>query len=252
MTAAATKQKWTEERVSQLTEIVGAESPISNNTVVAASTMLDATVMSIAAKLRKMGHEVVSLAKSRTVTFSDEQGVALQTFVEANKGLLNYREIGEQFADGSFSAKQVQGKLLSMQLTSLVKATEQVAAVSVYTQDEEATFIEMANSGAFLEDIATALGFKTNSVRGKALSLYTKGAIAKIPTQRTSTAKNASDPYDDLGDAIATMTVAEIALAVDKTDRGVKTTLTRRGIAVSDYDGAAKHAKALAKASTEV
>ena len=45
------------------------------------------------------------------------------------------------------------------------------------------------------------------------------------------------------------MTVAQIAEAADKTERGVKTILTRRGITVVDYDGAAKKAKAEAKAA---
>ena len=58
-----------------------------------------------------------------------------------------------------------------------------------------------------------------------------------------------TDPVADLGDSIATMTVAEIAVAVDKTERGLKTLLTRRGIKVADYDGAAKKAKAEAKAA---
>ena len=42
---------------------------------------------------------------------------------------------------------------------------------------------------------------------------------------------------------------AEIAAAVDKTERGLRTLLTRRGIKVADYDGAAKKAKAEAKAA---
>ena len=45
------------------------------------------------------------------------------------------------------------------------------------------------------------------------------------------------------------MTVSEIAKAVDKTERGLKTLLTRRGITVKDYDGAAKKLKAEAKAA---
>ena len=45
------------------------------------------------------------------------------------------------------------------------------------------------------------------------------------------------------------ITVAEIAQAVDKTERGLRTLLTRRGIKVADYDGAAKKAKAEAKAA---
>jgi hypothetical protein len=40
------------------------------------------------------------------------------------------------------------------------------------------------------------------------------------------------------------MTVVEIAEAIEKTPRGVKTMLTRRGLAAADYDGAAKRDKA--------
>ena len=52
---------------------------------------------------------------------------------------------------------------------------------------------------------------------------------------------------DALGTDIALMTVAEIATKIDKTERGVRTLLTRRGIAVKDYDGQAKKAKAEGK-----
>ncbi|MFI3220801.1 MAG: hypothetical protein QX189_17035, partial [Methylococcales bacterium] len=97
--------------------------------------------------------------------------------------------------------------------------------------------------------IAVTLGKSIPSVRGKALSLTRKGQIDKIPAQKDSHAKNTVDPVVALGDKIATMTVAEIAKAVDKTDRGVKTLLTRRGVKVADYDGAAKKAKAEAKAA---
>jgi len=40
------------------------------------------------------------------------------------------------------------------------------------------------------------------------------------------------------------MTVDAIAESIGKTARGVKTMLTRRGLTASDYDGAAKSAKA--------
>jgi predicted transcriptional regulator len=40
------------------------------------------------------------------------------------------------------------------------------------------------------------------------------------------------------------MTVEEIAETIGKTARGVKTMLTRRGLSASNYDGAAKQAKA--------
>ena len=45
------------------------------------------------------------------------------------------------------------------------------------------------------------------------------------------------------------MTVDDIAKAVDKTSRGIKTLLTRRGIDCADHKGKAKKEKAEAKAT---
>lgn len=55
----------------------------------------------------------------------------------------------------------------------------------------------------------------------------------------------AVDPLDALGD-VSTLTVAQIAEKIGKTERGIKTMLTRRGVKASDYDGAAKKEKAAA------
>jgi len=134
-------------------------------------------------------------------------------------------------------------------LTGNVKPAEKVEAARTYTEQEEATFIKMAQAGKYIEEIAVALGKSIPSVRGKALSLTRKGQIDRIPAQKDSHAKNVIDPVQALGNDIVSMTVAEIAKAVDKTERGLKTLLTRRGISVKDYDGAAKKAKAEAKAA---
>ena len=240
-------KKWSDETVATLLSIVGSESPVSVALVEQAATQLGVTVRSVASKLRQLDREVASMAKEATPTFTVEQGAALAKFVNDNAGTYTYKEIAEQFEEGAFSAKQVQGKLLALELTSSVKPAEKVEAARTYTPAEEATFIKMANAGKFIEEIAVTLGKSIPSVRGKALSLTRKNEIAKIPTQKDSHAKNLIDPVIALGAAIATMTVAEIAKAVDKTERGLKTLLTRRGINVADYKGAEKKAKAEAK-----
>ncbi len=56
-----------------------------------------------------------------------------------------------------------------------------------------------------------------------------------------------TDPVDALGSKLTEMTVEEIAKAIDKTGRGVKTLLTRRGLDAKDYAGSAKKAKAEGK-----
>lgn len=241
-------KKWSDETVAQLMKIVGSESPVSVERVEQAATALDVSVRSVASKLRQLDHEVASMAKEKVSAFTAEQTTSLSNFVVANAGMMTYKEIAEQFP-GEFSAKQIQGKLLALELTGSVKAAEKVEVARTYSENEEATFIKMANSGKYIEEIATVLGKTIPSVRGKALSLTRKGQIDKIPAQKTSHAKNVVDAVGALGAAIATMTVAEIAKAVDKTDRGIKTLLTRRGVTVADYDGAAKKAKAEAKAA---
>lgn len=248
MTEKATKN-WSDEAVDQLMSIVGNSSPVSVEAVERAAAALGKTTRSIASKLRQLDREVASLAKEKTSAFTADEGEALAEFVEANAGNLTYKEIAENFAGGKFSAKQIQGKLLALELTGSVKPAEKVEVARTYTEAEEAKFISMAQSGKFIEDIAEALGKSVASVRGKALSLTRKGEISKIPAQRESHAKETVDPVTALGSKIHGMTVAEIAAAVDKTERGLRTLLTRRGIKVADYDGAAKKAKAEAKAA---
>lgn len=246
MSDTKTAKKWDETKVAKLLELTAGQSPVSGDTVEAAATALGVTARSVAAKLRQMDIEVASMAHTKAPTFSAEAGDALAKLVNDNPGVYTYKELAEVFP-GGFTAKQIQGKLLALELTSKVKPAEKVEAARTYTPEEEAKFVSMANSGAFIEDIATALGKEVPSVRGKALSLSRTGEISKIPAQRESHKKNAVDPVDALGEGIAKMTVEEIAKAVDKTERGVRTLLTRRGIAVANYDGKAKQEKAASK-----
>ena len=248
MTEKATK-KWSDEAVDQLMNIVGNVSPVSVEAVERAAETLGFTTRSVASKLRQLDREVASLAKEKTSAFTADEGADLADFVNANAGNLTYKQIAEHFAGGKFTAKQIQGKLLALELTGSVKPAEKVEIARTYSDAEEAKFIKMAETGSFIEDIAAALNKTVASVRGKALSLTRKGQISKIPAQRESHAKESIDPVTALGDKISTMTVAEIAAAVDKTERGLRTLLTRRGIKVADYDGAAKKAKAEAKAA---
>ena len=98
---------------------------------------------------------------------------------------------------------------------------------------------------ADLQAIAAELDRSVNSVRGKALSLLRSGDIDAIPRQETTKGASKEDPLAELTD-IATMGVEDIAEAIGKTARGVKTMLTRRGLSAADYDGASKKEKASA------
>ena len=235
--------KWTDERTDELVNFVGEESPISQGTVAEAADQLETSTRSISSKLRKMGYEVELASATASRAFSDAQEQTLSTFVSDNSGEYTYAQIAEHFEGGAFSAKSIQGKILSMELTDHVKPAPKVETVRTYSPDEEETFVQMVNDGAFVEAIADALDRSVNSVRGKALSLLRSGDIDAIPRQEHTKGSTKEDPLADLGD-ISAMTVEEIAEAIGKTARGVKTMLTRRGLVAEDYDGAAKKEKA--------
>jgi hypothetical protein len=234
--------KWDEERTATLVKLVGDESPICQVLVGTCAEALETTPRSISSKLRKMGYEVELVSASATKTFTDEQAEDLSDFVSSNSGDFTYGEIAERFADGHFSPKQIQGKILSMEQTGDVKPTPKAEAVRTYTSEEEVVFLKMAGDGAFLEEIADALGKKLNSVRGKALSFLRAEQIASIPKQRDTKDKDKVDALEELGD-VSAYTVDQLAEELGKTPRGIRTMLTRRGITISDHDGAAKQAK---------
>ena len=237
-----TTPKWTEDRTRILTAMVEGMDTISQSTVASASVELDTTTRSISSKLRKMGYDVELAASAHKKAFSDDQADALSAFVTGNSGEYTYADIAANYEDGAFTAKQVQGKILSMELTSHVKPAEKVEVARTYTPAEEATFLDLVSNNAFVEEIAEALGKSINSVRGKALSFLRSGDITSIPKQKESRAKANVDALTELGD-ISAMTVEQIAESIDKTIRGVKTMLTRRGMTCSNHDGAKKAAK---------
>ena len=230
--------KWTDERTQQLTDFVGSESPVSQATVANAADELETSVRSVSSKLRKMGFDVELASASQSKAFSDEQEATLSNFVQDNSGSYTYAEIAENFEGGAFSAKSIQGKILSMQLTEHVKPAPKVETVKSYNEDEEATFVSMVNDGAFIEQIAESLGRSVNSIRGKALSLLRAGEINAIPKQENVVGNSKADPLADMD--ISDMSVEDIADEIGKTVRGVKTMLTRRGLQCADYNGAAR------------
>lgn len=249
----STLKKWDADREATLVSLVGSESPVTAATVEAAAETLETTAKSVAAKLRKMGMEVASMAKEVTKSYTEADEAELQSFLEANPNAFTYAEIAESVLGGSKTAKQIQGKVLSMELTSLVKPTPKIERVKTYTDAEEAKLLKMLTSGTkmFIEDIAEAMGRDVPSIRGKILSMTRTedGAGIEIPKQRNYKSKDAVDPIVALGD-ISEMLVAEIATAIEKSDRGVKTMLTHRGLDCKDYKGAKKQEKIAAAAAS--
>lgn len=239
--------KWTKERTDLLLAIVdGEEQPISQSVVAEAAAELDTTALSVAAKLRKLEFTVESAAKNKESAFTADQGAELASFVEDNSGTYTYAELAEKLFDGKYTPKQIQGKVLSMELNEHVAPSPVKEYTSVFTEEESAKIVDLAKSGAFIEDIAEALGKPIKSVRGKILSLSRSDSELVIPKQREYVSKEVSDPFDSL-ENIGDMTVQEIAEAIGKSERGVKTMLTHRGIDVANHKGAARRAKLDAK-----
>lgn len=237
-----TLPKWTDERTAQLEQAVAGESPVTRATVAQIAEDLGTSTRSISSKLRKLGYEV-ELASAAPRSFSDEATAQLRDYVTSNSGQYTYAEIAENFP-GDYTAKAIQGKILSLELTAHVKETPKAENTKTYTAEEEALVLSLIKSGKFVEEIAEAVGKSVQSVRGKALSLQRAGEIDAMPKQRDIKGP-AVDPLDALGD-VSTLTVAQIAEKIGKTERGIKTMLTRRGVKASDYDGAAKKEKAAA------
>ena len=237
----STLPKWDSERTAALEAGINGESPVSKATVARLAEELETSARSVSSKLRKLGHEV-ELASAAPKAFSDEEADALREFVEDNAGQYTYAEIAANFAGGKFNARQIQGKILAMELTGSVKATPRPETTKTYTDEEQAQVVALINSGEFVEDIAAKLGKSVASIRGKALSLLREELITEMPKQREVKGQ-APDSFEALGD-VSGLTVAEIAEKTGKTERGVKTMLTRRGVTAKDYDGAAKAKKA--------
>ena len=229
--------KWTDERTQQLVDFVG-EGPVSQVVVAEAAENLETSSRSVSSKLRKMGFDVELASAAASKSFTEDQEATLSNFVTDNSGVYTYAEIASNFEGGAFSAKSIQGKILSMELTEHVKPAPKVESVRTYTPEEENTFISMVNDGAFVEAIAESLGKSVNSIRGKALSLLRSGDINAIPKQEHTKGSSNRDVLAYLD--IADMSVEDIANEIGKSVRGVKTMLTRRGLQCSDYNGAAK------------
>lgn len=235
--------KWDEERTNSLVALIGETTPVTAEMVASATESLGegTTTRSVAAKLRKMSYDVESTAKTTGKSYTDDEEAEIVNFLNANPNAFNYAEIAAQVLGGSKSAKQIQGKILSMELYGLVKATEKVDRPKSYTDEEEVTLLALVRANGFIEDIADTMGRPVNSIRGKVLSLSRVHEDISIPKQRDYATKK-EDAFTALGD-VSEMTVEAIATAIEKTERGVKTLLTHRGVDCADYAGAKRHAK---------
>lgn len=234
------KINWADEAViATLVSAVEGFDEVSQEKVAEIAENLGGTPRSVGAKLRKMGYNVAK-ASAKASSWTPEMEATLRTFLEdsANVGIYTYSELAQVlFAAQGITDKQLQGKVLSMELTGAVKPTPKREAKRTYTPEQEDTYVSMAQSGASLEDIATALGVSIASARGKGLSLVKEGRLESQPVQVTSSAARRNDPLDVI-ENLAEASLVDICGVTGMTERGVKNMLTRRGLSCKDYDGA--------------
>jgi hypothetical protein len=219
------KFEYTDEMVARMEEVCAGG--VTEEIVQSLCEEFEFPRRSVTAKLRKQGFDVPHKPKAAP-TFTEAETQELRDFLETNSGTHTAEEIASQIAGGKFSARQINGKALSLELTGAIKPAEKKAAVRTYTEAEEAQIQEMAESGAFIEDIAEALGKTVQSIRGKLLSM-------KLTAPQKEKKATKTDAYEGIEDMAADMTVEELAAHFDKSERGVKTVLSRRQIAAKDY-----------------
>ena len=218
------KFEYTDDMVARMHDVASAG--VTEELIESLMGEFDFPRRSVTAKLRKLGYDVPKKPGAAPV-FSADETDSLASFLESNSGNLTAEEIAEQFAGGKFTARQINGKALSLEMTSHVKPAEKKVTPRTYSEEEESTITSMVNDGKFLEEIADAMGRSVNSIRGKLLSMGLKAP------QRDKKDANA-DPYAGIEDMLD-QNVEEIAEAFYKTVRGVKTVLTRRGLSCADY-----------------
>lgn len=117
-----TKFAWTTENTTALMTAVEGIETVSQEQTVALADQLGTTARSVGAKLHKLGVQVATAAKAVSA-WTPELEAALTNLLNANEGKYTYAELAEVFGNG-FSAKQLQGKVLHMELTALVKKSD--------------------------------------------------------------------------------------------------------------------------------
>lgn len=218
------KFEYTDEMVARMQSLCS--NGVTEEVVEAICTEFEFPRRSVTAKLRKLGYDVPKKPGAAPI-FSTEETESLKQFLVAHSGQHTAEEIATKFGDGKFNARQINGKALSLEMTQHIKPAEKKVTPKSYSVEEEALVRKMVEEGAYLEDIAARLNKPVNSVRGKLLSMELKAPQRDKKATKT-------DPYEGIED-MADKTVAEIAAHFGKTERGVRTVLTRRKMACADY-----------------
>ena len=115
------KFEYTDEMVTAMHG--SAESGVTEEVIESLMEDFDFPRRSVTAKLRKLGYDVPKKPGAAPV-FSAEETEALSAYLTENSGVYTAEDISASFADGKFTARQINGKALSLEMTSHVKPAE--------------------------------------------------------------------------------------------------------------------------------
>jgi hypothetical protein len=220
------KYEYTEDMVKRMHEVCAGS--VTEEKIESLMVEFSVPRRSITAKLRKEGFDVPK-KPAEAPTFSESETQELVDVLTANSGVYTAEELAVKVAGGKFTARQITGKALSLEMTAHIKPAEKKVAPRTYTEAEEGKIRELVAKGKFLEDIADAVGKTVNSVRGKLLSMD-----LKAPQRDKKDAKK--DAYEGIDELAPTMSVAELVKHYEgKSERGIKTVLARRKLSAKDY-----------------
>ena len=155
------KFEYTDEMVTRMHDVAG--SGVTEEIIESLMGEFDFPRRSVTAKLRKLGYDVPKKPGAAPV-FSADETDALASFLEANSGNLTAEEIADQFAGSKFTARQINGKALSLEMTSHVKPAEKKITPRTYSEDEEAKITSMVEGGSYLEEVADAMGRSVTTI----------------------------------------------------------------------------------------
>ena len=146
------KFEYTEDMVARMHDVAGAG--VTEESIEGLMEEFDFPRRSVTAKLRKLGYDVPKKPGAAPV-FSADETDALASFLESNSGNMTAEEIAADFMGGKFTARQINGKALSLEMTSHVKPAEKKITPRTYSDEEEAKITSMVEADLSLKRLLT-------------------------------------------------------------------------------------------------
>jgi DNA-binding CsgD family transcriptional regulator len=216
--------KWTEELVAKLVEGLDKNTEVPYSKCQEIAENLNISDRSVTGKLRVLGFKVGRKTKPGKV-YTPEDEERIRKMVE--KGYTQ-KQIADKLGK---DIKSIGGKLLAMGIKGVERGVpKKEAAPKKFTEAEEAKIKELAENGAYVEEIADALGKTVQQIRGKLVSMKISGVPTK--NKKTATKKVYTDAVVEQVKALAAegKSVEEIAEALELNEKGLRSKMGKLGL----------------------